>query len=298
VKEAVKRLKNTAAGPDCIHPLMIKHLLHHHLVHLTTFFNFIWKQHDFPSQWGVAHIIPLYKAGKDRTAPASYRPISLTNVLCKLFEKIIVKRLHHTLALNGGLDRFQSGFKPKKSTTDSLLHLSQEIQTGFAHKQYTVSVFFDIEKAFDHISSASVFRALSAMGIGGNVFLFIWNFLRDHTFFIRIGQALSQETRQLTGTPQGSVLSPLLFILAINDIQNIIEYPIRYLLFADDLVLFSRGGSLPILQTTMQRTIDKLATWGKNHGLSFAATKTKVVNFTKRRHPQPIILSLNGVLLK
>lgn len=298
VQEAVKKLRNTAAGPDRIHSSMLKHLHYHHLVYLTNFFNHIWKHHDFPSQWKVAHIIPLYKSGKDRTSPTSYRPISLTNVLCKLFEKIVVKRLHLFLSEHRKLDRFQSGFRPKKSTTDSLIHLSQEIQTGFIHKQYTVSVFFDIEKAFDRIHSASVLQALLELGIEGNIFHFIQNFLRDRIFQVRIGQTLSQPTKQTTGTPQGSVLSPLLFILAVNDIQKCINYPVRHLLYADDLVLFARGNSLPDLQTQLQGTINKLASWGHRHGLSFAPTKTKVVNFTRKRHTPPLLLTLNGERLK
>jgi len=158
VIEATKRLKNTAAGPDRIHASMVKHLRFQHLQQLTAFFNYIWSHRDFPSQWKVAHIIPLYKPGKDRTSPSSYRPISLTNVLCKLFEKIIVKRMHKMLAQSNSLDKFQCGFRPNRSTTDSLVYLSQEILTGFAQKQHTVCVFFDVEKAFDRIHTGSVLQ--------------------------------------------------------------------------------------------------------------------------------------------
>lgn len=294
VKEAIKNLKNSAAGPDRIHPLMLKHLRHLQVEQLTTFFNHIWNHHDFPNQWRLAHIIPLCKPGKDRTLPTSYRPISLTNVICKLIEKIIVKRLHYSLDQKGQLDRFQCGFRPKKSTTDSLIHLSQEILTGFARKQYTISVFFDINKAFDRIRPSTILHALQKLQYGGNIFFFIQNFLEGRLFQIRIGHMLSAPTRQITGTPQGSVLSPLLFILAVNNIQNHIRYPVKHLLYADDLALFVRGNDLQTLQHNLQSTINRLAVWGDEHGLSFAPSKTKVINFTKKRNTPLLQLNLKG----
>lgn len=293
VKEAVKHQRNTAAGPDNIHASMLKHLNYCQLKYLTKFFNHIWTKHDFPEQWRLAHIIPIRKPGKDGTIPASYRPISLTNVLCKILERIVVKRLHAKLTQSGKLDKFQCGFKPGNSTTDSLIHLSEEIKTGFAQKQHTVGVFFDIEKAFDRIQPLSVLKSLHELGLGGNTFYFVQNFLRDRIFQVRLGHIFSQQIRQLTGTPQGSVLSPLLFTLAINNIQHLIHYPVRHLLYADDLVLFIRGNNLPKSQNRLQSTIDKLADWGNDHGLSFAPTKTKVINFTKKRNSPSVQLFLD-----
>lgn len=298
VKEAIKHQRNTAAGPDRIHVSMLKHLNITQLKHLTLFFNHIWTKNDFPTQWRLAHIIPLRKPGKDATKPTNYRPISLTNVLCKIMERIIVKRLHHELATEDKMDRYQSGFKPGKSTIDSLVHLSQEIQTSYAQKQHTIGVFFDIEKAFDHIRPTSVLQALRELNIGGNTFYFVRNFLQDRQFQVRIGQTLSPQTGQLTGTPQGSVLSPLLFILAINNIQTYIQYPVHHLLYADNLVLFTRGGNFQDSQKNLQHTINNLALWGNNHGLSFAPAKTKIVVFSKKRNLPHIHLSLNGTILE
>ncbi len=77
-------------------------------------------------------------------------------------------------------------------------------------------------------------------GIDGDTFSIIQNFLQDRICQIRMGQTLSQQTRQLTaGTPQESVLRPLLFILAINDIQKHVHYSVQCLLYADDVVIFA-----------------------------------------------------------
>lgn len=209
----------------------------------------------------------------------------------------MVKRLHLSLSQTNQLNKFQSGFRPNRSTLDSLVFLSQAIRYGYFRKQYTVSVFFDLEKAFDRIRSSSILQALSNMGFDGNLFCFIRNFLQNRVFQVRIGHTLSPLTPQLTGTPQGSVLSPLLFILAVNEIQNCISYPIQHLMYADDLGIFTRGTDIHTLNRQLQSTIDKLAAWGKLHGLSFAPAKTKVINFTRKRNPPNLQLTLNGISL-
>lgn len=88
---------------------------------------------------------------------------------------------------------------------------------------------------------------------------------------------------QLTRTLQGSVLSSLLFI--------------SYLLYADDLVLFTLGRNIQDVQKLVQRTTNRLAIWGNRHGLYFALFKTKMVNFTKKHNLPTVHLSLSGVML-
>ena len=102
----------------------------------------------------------------------------------------------------------------------------------------------------------------------------------------------------MTGTPQGSVLSPLLFILAINDVQKYIKYPVRHLLYADNLALLARGNNIQDIQKHLQHTIDNLATWADKHGLAFSPAKTKIVIYSKKRYQPSIQLSLNGVALE
>lgn len=82
---------------------------------------------------------------------------------------------------------------------------------------------------------------------------------------------------------KGSVLSPLLFTMTINNIQSYIRYLVKHHLYADDLVLFIRGNNFQILQTDFQSTINKPAVWGDKHGLFFALSKNKLINLIKKR---------------
>ena len=73
----------------------------------------------------------MHKMGKPLDSPASFRPISLTSCMSKLFERIILSRLLFFLESNSILSPRQAGFRPGRSTLDQLLYLSQSISDGF-----------------------------------------------------------------------------------------------------------------------------------------------------------------------
>jgi retron-type reverse transcriptase len=122
-------------------------------------------------------------------------------------------------------------------------------------------VFFDIEKAFDKISRQSILNNLCKMGFHGNMVHFVLDFLSFRKFRVRIGATLSTIQIQETGTPQGSVISPLLFILALNTIKEQIPKPVNHSLFADDLAIYLRGESVSTTMHHLQKTIENLEKW-------------------------------------
>ncbi|GBN05618.1 hypothetical protein AVEN_191560-1 [Araneus ventricosus] len=116
------------------------------LLHL---YNRIWHEHCFPSSWQQAIIIPIPKPGKDPSNTLNYRPIALTNSLCKLMKKMVNRRLVYYLEHNKVLSPFKSGFRPGRCTIDNLLALETDIRTTFLKRQHLVAIFFDKEKAYD-----------------------------------------------------------------------------------------------------------------------------------------------------
>ncbi len=84
---------------------------------------------------------------------------------------------------------------------------------------------------------------MQSIGMMGNILHFVYNFLRHRTFRVCLGQTLSSVKNQKTGTHQGSVVSPVLFILALNSISEVLPRNIQHFLYADDLVVFLRHNS-------------------------------------------------------
>ena len=89
LEKVLNKVKGTSPGPDGIRYEMIKHLNIENKNALLNFYNDIWKKRELPIQWEEAIIIPILKPGKDSLDPDSYRPIALTNCLCKILERLV-----------------------------------------------------------------------------------------------------------------------------------------------------------------------------------------------------------------
>ena len=121
---------STATGPDKVAYPMLKHLPRSGMDFLLYIFNLSWSSHSFSSIWKTSSIIPIHKMGKPLDSPASFRPISLTSCVSKLFERIILSRLLF-LESNSILYPRQAGFRSGRSTLDQIFYLSQSILDGF-----------------------------------------------------------------------------------------------------------------------------------------------------------------------
>ena len=291
-------IKNSAPGPDDIHPFMIKYLPDHIKEILLDLYNKIWTSNQFPTTWKTAIIVPILKVGKDRTHPSSYRPISLTSVPCKILEKMVSRRLIWYIDKSHSVSNFQSGFRKKRSTTDHLFSLTNEISTAFQNKQSVLAVFFDLEKAYDKAWRYKILEKLHSIGVRGHLAFFIVNFLSERKFKVRINNTFSDLHEIENGVPQGSVLSTILFILLIDSIRYVVSRPVSLRIFADDINISISAKNLELARQIIQDTLDRIEQWASSNGLSFSKSKTHGVIFTKKNKIQKPTLSLNRQTLQ
>ena len=126
--EAISKAKDSATGPDEIHYQMLKHLPTTPLLTLLQIMNDIFSTGEFPPSWREATVIPIPKPGKDATLPESYRPIALTNTICKTMERIINTRLVWYLEKHNIITDQQAGFRKGRSTYDQLINFESKIR--------------------------------------------------------------------------------------------------------------------------------------------------------------------------
>jgi len=131
---------------------------------------------------------------------------------------------------------------------------------------------------------------LLSYGITGRMFHFIHSFLSNRTFQVRIGSTLSMTKCLENGTPQGSVLSPILFSLMINDLLKRITS--HAALYADDFCFWECGSDITLLNQLCQRSLTKVCKWCEDCGFKLSGTKSAAVLFTRKHNPEPISLRM------
>lgn len=297
---SISRTRNTSPGPDKIYPQMIKNLPELAIKHLLNIYNKMWKESFFPNQWKISTIVPIAKPGKDHNNPLNYRPISLTSIVCKIFERMINSRLTDYFDINKGISNIQCGSRKKRSTNDHLIRLETTIRNSYANNQHFISVFYDLEKAYDTTWRYGIMKDLRRKGLRGRLPLYIEQFLSDRKFKVRINNTYSNTEIQESGVPQGSILSVTLFILKIDEIAEQIPKDPNFhsSLYVDDLQIGYRHQDLNQIQTKLQQCMNKIHDWAQKNGCKFSKTKTKVVHFTTipGLHPSPTLKLYNNIL--
>jgi len=290
---------DTALGWDFFSPHFLKHGTDLLFMCIHKFLDFSFKLGKLPLDWLRSNICSLYKSG-DKYLPENYRPISLTPIILRLYERLLIPKVWGILNDKKILSPFQAGFRKEHGTLDNLYWLIQRLNAKFMRrpslitKPYLPIVFLDLKKAFDKINIFVTIRKLYECGIRGNLLHFFVAFLTNRFIravkFDETGSWFSIDT----GTPQGSVLGPIIFSIYINDLiiqlanlNNGIQ-PFGY---ADDigLVPVCVLDSLDTVIIQIQNSLDVCSVWAKANFMTFSKDKSNILCFRNTMFLDPYI---------
>ena len=233
---ALSSSSSRAPGIDRIPYSFLHQLSHPQRLTLLRFFNYIWLS-GYPSQWHVRVISPILKPSLTTTDKYSYRLITLTDCLSKILGKMVNRRLQAFLELQAFYCPTQIGFRAGHSTFDGLSRLEFDARQAILMGRYCVAVFLDIARAFDTVWHHGLLLKLQSLGLSGNLARFLQGFLSSRQICVRVQDATSTLRPLFSGVPQGSVLSPTLFTIFINDIFANVDPAVGTSLYADDEAL-------------------------------------------------------------
>ena len=162
----------------------------------------------------------LHKPGKPKSEITSYRPLSLTSCLGKILEKIITNKVKDWCNENDIINKQQNGFRSKRNTNDNLFKLTQSLKQNIKKGFVTSAVFLDVEKAFDQVRHTGLLHKMKKFGMDHNLLRWIKGFLSERSISIIIKNIKSDIFTPKHGVPQGSPLSPILFIIYVSDIPQ------------------------------------------------------------------------------
>lgn len=284
LESAIAQGKSTAPGGSGITRNIIRKVNSPTLKYkLLDLFNRCFEREIIPDPWKKAIIINIPKPKKRADDPASYRPISLLEVLGKILERIIKNRLDDYLERNNILPYSQRGFRPNLSTHTIHLELHAEAARCINNHMVMSAMCLDFERAFDKVWHGGLIYKLSKCGLPGGMVRLLANFLKNRTFQVRTEGHLSQVKRQRAGIPQGSLLSPTLYNIYCADIPQPLNENTILFQYADDTAIFTKGKNLRISNALMRKYAEVLGAWLVRWRIKPNPDKTQLTAFGSRK---------------
>lgn len=263
--------------------------LGHNLLHIL---NGILSFGTIPDGLKSAIIKPIYKGGAHDDVQ-SYRPISILPCLALVFEKHILKTMTAFLGKFNLLSPTQHGFTAGRGTDSLLEELVDTLHSTFENNKFACALFLDVSKAFDTISHKVLMKKIHDYGFRGPFYRILQDFLTNRTQHVSLCNTSSVDVLLKAGVPQGSVLSPLLFNLYVNDLAKTVSGCDIYQ-YADDTLLVSRHINLQEAISLLQTNASLVIDWFDANYIKINIQKTKLIRFSnplKRKCPDiPFIM--------
>ena len=244
---------------------------------LAILFNYSLEQGVCPKAWKMATIIPIFKKRGCPTQPTNYRLISLLPCIANLFEKLVANQLQTYLSATEKICNEQFAYVKDKSATDQLVILTQYMACYIDKNTNFDLVSLDFCKAFDRVNHSTLLDQIGRFS-DPKVTAWIRSYLQDRQIAVQVGSCTSLSKITNCCVPQGSHLSPLLFLIFINDLPTTIMHSHTFL-FADDVTLlhpYEHPPSSPALQADIQAC----QTWARARGGKFSPSKTSVISYS------------------
>ncbi|KAG0424577.1 hypothetical protein HPB47_028203 [Ixodes persulcatus] len=268
---------NSAPGADKVSNKALRNLDDESVTAITKYFNEIWETGEVPPSWRHAIVCFIPKPGK-QLALTNLRPISLTSCVGKLMERVIQRRLQEHMEQQGLFPHYMYGFRNHLSTQDIFLQLHKDYHSREARWQAVAAL--DLRKAFDRVAHSAILEQMSRLNLGEKAYNYVKSFLTDRTAQIKLGDHVSNPfvMYQGRGTPQGAVLSPLLFNLAMIPIsQRLEEVPyLKHAMYADDITLWTNAPP-PWMEKALQQGTDIVVDEAARIGLECASEKSALL---------------------
>ena len=227
---------------------------------------------------------------------SNYRPISVVPLLSKLFEKLMTDRMNSFITNNNLISVTQFGFRSGRSTIDAALEFINGTVDAVDSKGYNIAIFLDLKKAFDTVNHRVLLKKMERVGFRGMVLNWFRSYLSDRRLAVYVNGTLSEEKHINIGLPQGTVCSPLLFLLYIDDMCNNCD-TLKCVKFADDCTLYVNGNNLPELCHRIYIDLEKIDQWLIANRLSLNIAKTKYMLFTHNLINSDILLKIRNIPL-
>ena len=245
----------------------------------------------YPKSFKKADVTPIHK-DKETKFKKNYRPVSLTPILSKVFEKNMYENIFSYI------DKFLSpylfGYRKGHSTEHCLLVMIEMWKKALDEKKVAGAVLTDLSKAFDCLSHELLVAKLDAYGFDKSAIAFIFDYLKDRKQRTKVNGKYSKWREVKYGVPQGSILGPLLFNIFMNDIFYFLK-DAKLANYADDSSTYAEGKTVFDLLQTLKSETSVVLNWFKINEMKSNSDKCHLI-VTENEH-RPAYISTTCIYL-
>lgn len=253
-----------------------------------------------PEGWKTSTIIPIPKVQKPKKA-SEYRPINILPIYEKVLELIVKEQLEIYLESNNIITEHQSGFRKQHSCETAIQSVIDDWKVSISRGEIVGVIFLDLKRAFETVERKRLLRKLYKYGIRGTVLEWLRSYLNNRSQQVRFNNKWSKCIKTRYGVPQGSVLGPLLFAVYINDIVNISSEECSIKMFADDTLIYIKGGSSEEVERKLNIALPLVEKWMSVNELKMNASKTKymlIKSVRKELKRNTVLKCLDGTVIE
>lgn len=276
-----------APGPDGVPAEAVKILFKEFPETIAEVANRMIAEGRFPTAWKSAEVVLIPKGN------GGYRPICLINALAKGFEAIFHERLRVFTEEHGLLSETQYGFRKHRSVLTAINRITSKAETlrnmSPNTRQIFLAIFLDVKNAFNSLPWKTILDAMVRKHVPIYLIRMVSDYLQDRT--ITSGATNLSMT---AGVPQGSILGPLLWNIAYDDVLRLQGLPagVELLAYADDLAVTVQAKTATEAELSANKTLQRIAEWMNGAGLSLAPEKSEAILLTGQKRVRPINLLL------
>ena len=277
---------HTALGPDEISPHFLRQGGPSLETALHLLFTICYGHGRIPTPFKHAKVVAIYKQSGDIDDANNYRPISITSIVMRLWERLMKSTLLETMERFSIPSSHQYGFTKSRSTYDAIFHLLSDVVDSFddptsssPKNNYVPTIFIDIAKAYDKVWIPGLLYKLKQLNMDPHLYHFLKAFLTGRTFqVVHSGYTSILQILQ-AGVPQGSILAVFLFLIYIHGITENIHPRTSIKLFADDIALHPKGAAGPSTIRYLQSSLNSITSYARKWKITFSSSKTNIIFF-------------------
>ena len=264
INKIIKRLNpNKAIGPNKIPPKIV--ILSVNIInsHLANIISYDSDNNSFSERAKIAAVGPIYKKS-DRDKIENYRPASILNCFSKVNERFLHEKfkLFVELFLSG----FVAAYRERYSCNHVIMRLIENWKRTLDENFQIGTVLMDLSKSFDCIPHDLVIAKFYAYGLSEETTTFFYSYLNRTGQRVRISDIRSSLQVLISGVPQGSILSPIVFNIFLNDLLEILKNSDVYN-FADEITVSIASKIRDTLLETLKNESESAVNWFRNNNV-------------------------------